>query len=207
MTGHHLEVQQTAVEGEILLLSGILALDLVGYLSSEKLHKSSVVILRAFQPLSGESDNQLTLLGYNPVAISQVAQCDMTVFQHAGLHDDFLLLYGVFLHESRVVGLSPWHCGILGMAEQLTDRIPVQFQPVANPAECVSNPVVYSLEVLYGEVESCQGCHPAVSHCIQIRGGHHVRKRIVVSLHMERLVFVMLFNNQQGCHRVKSLDS
>ena len=156
VTGHRLEVQQTSVEGEILLSSGILALDLVRHLSSEKLHKSSVVILWAFQPLSGESDNWLTLLGNNPVASSQLAQCNTTVFQHAGLHDDFLLLSGVFLHESRIVGLSPWHRRIFGMAEQLTDRIHVQFLPVANPAECISNLVVCSSEVLYGEVEICQ---------------------------------------------------
>ena len=70
------------------------------------------------------------------------------------------------------------------MAEQITDRIHVQFQPVANSAECVSDLVVCSSEILYGEVESCQGCHPAMSHCIQVRGGHHVGKRIVVSLYM-----------------------
>ena len=113
MTGRCLEVQQTSAEGEILLSSGILALDLVRHLSLEKLSKSSVVILWAFQPLSGESDNRLTLLGYNPVAISQVAQRDMTLFQHVGLHDDFLLLSGMFLHESLIVGLSPsalWDC-------------------------------------------------------------------------------------------------
>ena len=183
-----LRYNRTYVEGEILLLSGILALDLVRHLSSEKLSKSTVVILRAFQPLSGESDNWLTLLGYNPVAISQVAQHDMTVFQHAGLHEDFLLLSGMFLHESRIVSLGPRHCGIVRMAEQLTDRICVQLQPVANSAECVSYLVVCSLEILYGEVESCQGCHLAMSYCIQVRGGHHVRKRIVISLYVERLV-------------------
>ena len=187
MTGCHLEVQQTSVEGEILLLSSILALDLVRHLSLEKLSKSSVVILRAFQPLSGESDNWLTLLGYNPVAISQVVQCDMTVFQHVGLHDDFLLLLGMFLHESGIIGLGPWHCGIVRMAEQLTDRICVQFQPVANSTECISD-LVCSSEILYGAVESCQGCHPVMSHCFQVRGGHHVRKRIVVSLYAEWLV-------------------
>ena len=123
MAGHCLEVQQTSVEGEILLSSGILVLlDLVRHLSSEKLSKSTVVILWAFQPLSGESDNRLTLLGYNPVAISQVAQHDTTVFQHVGLHDDFLLLLGMLLHESGIISLGPWHCGIVRMAEQLTDR-------------------------------------------------------------------------------------
>ena len=188
MTRRCLEVQQTSVEGEILLSSGILALDLVRHLSSEKLSKSTVVILRVFQPLSGESDNQLTLLGYNPVAISQVVQCDMTVFQHAGLHDNFLLLSGMFLHESGIISLSPRHRGIIRMAEQLMDRIRVQLQPVTNSAECVSFLVVCSSEILYGEVESCQGCHPAMSYCIQVRGGHHVRKRIVVSLYVEWLV-------------------
>ena len=122
---------------------------------------------------------------YNPVAISQVVQCNTTVFQHVGLHDDFLLLSGMFLHESRVVSLGPRHRWILEMAEQLTDRICVQFQPVANSAECVSDLVVCSSEILYGEVESCQGCHPAM---FQVRSGHHVCKRIVVSLHMEWLV-------------------
>ena len=157
-------------------------------MSSEKLGKSTVVILWAFQPLSGESDNQLTLLGYNPVAISQVVQCDMTVFQHAGLHDHFLLLLGMFLHESGIVSLGPQHRGIVRMAEQLMDRICVQLQPVANSAECISYLVVCSSEILYGEVESCQGCHPAMSYCIQVRGGHHVCKRIVVSLYAEWLV-------------------
>ena len=189
MTGHCLEVQQTSVEGEILLSSGILALDLVRHLSSEKLSKSSVVILWAFQPLSGESDNRLTLLGYNPVAISQVAQCDTTVFQHAGLHDDFLLLSGMFLHESGIISLGPWHHGIVRMAEQLMDRIRVQFQPVTNSAECISDLVVCSSEILYGEVKSCQECHPVMSHCVQVRGGHHIGKRIVVSLYAEWLVF------------------
>ena len=101
-------------------------LDLVRHLFSEKLSKSTVVILWMFQPLSGESDNRLTLLGYNPVAISQVAQCNTTVFQHVGLHDDFLLLSGMFLHESGIVSLGPQHRGIIRMAEQLTDRICVQ---------------------------------------------------------------------------------
>ena len=163
-------------------------LDLIRHLSSEKLSKSTVVILQAFQPLSGESDNRLTLLGYNPVAISQITQRDMTVFQHAGLHDDFLLLTGMFLHESGIVSLGPQHHGIVRMAEQLTDRIHVQLQPVANSAEYVSYLVVCSSEILYGEVESCQGCHPAMSYCIQVRGGHHVHKMIVVSLYAERLV-------------------
>ena len=188
MTGHCLEVQQTSAEGEILLSSGILVLDLVRHLSSEKLSKSTLVVLRALQPLSGESDNQLTLLGYNPVAISQIAQCNTTVFQHAGLHDDFLLLSGMFLHEPGIVSLSPRHCGTVRMAEQLTDKICVQLQPVTNSAECISYLVVCSSEILYGEVESCQGCHPAMSYCIQFRGGHHVGKRIVVSLYTERLV-------------------
>ena len=80
MTGHCLEVQQTSIEGKILLSSGILALDLVRHLSSEKLRKGTVVILHAFQPLSGESDNQLTLLSYNPVAICQDPQGNVTVF-------------------------------------------------------------------------------------------------------------------------------
>ena len=168
--------------------SSILALDLVRHLSSEKLSKSTVVILRAFQPLSGESDNWLTLLGYNPVAIGQIAQCNTTVFQHAGLHDDFLLLLGMFLHESGIISLGPQHRGIIRMVEQLTDRIRVQLQPVANSAECISYLVVSSSEILYGEVESCQECHPAMSFCVQVRGGHHVRKRIVVSLYVERLV-------------------
>ena len=188
MTGRCLEVQQTSDEGKILLLSGILVLDLVRHLSLEKLSKSTVVILQALQPLSGELDNRLTLLGYNPVAISQIAQCNMTVFQHVGLHDDFLLLSGMFLHEPGIVSLSPQHRGIVRMAEQLTDRIRVQRQPVANSAECISYLVVCSSEILYGEVESCQGCHPAMSYCIQVRGGHHVGKRIVVSLYAEWLV-------------------
>ena len=80
MTGHCLEVQQTSVEGEILLSSGILVLDLVRHLSLEKLSKGTVVILRVLQPLSGESDNRLTLLGYNPVAILQILQGNATVF-------------------------------------------------------------------------------------------------------------------------------
>ena len=80
MTGCCLEVQQTLVEGEILLSSGILALDLIRHLSSEELSESTVVILWAFQPLTGESDDRLTLLGCNPVAVSQIAQHDMTVF-------------------------------------------------------------------------------------------------------------------------------
>ena len=80
MTGHCLEVQQTSVEGKILLSSGILALDLVRHLSSEKLSKGTMVILWVLQPLSGESDNQLTLLGYNPVAIRQIPQGNATVF-------------------------------------------------------------------------------------------------------------------------------
>ena len=142
MTGHCLEVQETSAEGKILLSSSILALHLVRYLFSEKLSKSTVVVLWVLQPLSGESDNRLTLLGYNPMAISQIAQCNTTVFQHAGLHDDFLLLSGMFLHEPGIIGLSPQHCGILRMAEQLTDRIHVQLQPVANSAECVSHLVV-----------------------------------------------------------------
>ena len=79
-TGHCLEVQQTSVEGKILLSSGILLLDLVRHLSSEKLSKGTVVILRALQPLSGELDNRLTLLGYNPVAIRQIPQGNTTVF-------------------------------------------------------------------------------------------------------------------------------
>ena len=186
--GHCHEVQQTSAEGKILLSSGILALDLVRHLSSEKLSKSTVVILRALQPLSGESDNQLTLLGYNPVAVSQIAQCNTTVFQHTGLHDDFLLLLGMFLHEPGIISLGPRHRGVIRMTEQLTDRIRVQLQPVANSAECISYPVVCSSEILYGEVESCQGCHPAMSYCIQVRGGHHIGKRIVVSLYAEQLV-------------------
>ena len=163
-------------------------LDLVRHLSSEKLSKSTVVILRVIQPLSGELDNRLTLLGYNPVAISQIAQCNTTVFQHVGLHDDFLLLSGMFLHEPGIISLGPRHHGIIRMAEQLADRIRVQLQPVANSAECISYLVVCSSEILYGEVESCQGCYPAMSYCVQVRGGHDVGKRIVVSLYAEQLV-------------------
>ena len=130
-------------------------LDLVRHLSSEKLSKSMVVILRALQPLGGESDNWLTLLGYNLVAISQIAQCNTTVFQHAGLHNNFLLLSCMFLHEPGIISLGPQHHWIIRMAEQLTDRIRVKLQPVANSAERISYLVVCSSEILYGEVESC----------------------------------------------------
>ena len=58
-----LEVQQTSFEGEILLSSGVLVLYLVGYLPLEELSKSTVVIFRMLQPLLGESNNRLTLLG------------------------------------------------------------------------------------------------------------------------------------------------
>ena len=126
MTGRCLEVQQTSVEGEILLSSSILASDLVRHLSLEKLSKGTMVILRVLQPLSGESDNRLTLLGYNPVAIRQIPQGNVTVLQHTGLHDDFLFLSGVLLHEPWIVSLGPRHHQILSMAEQLMDRICVQ---------------------------------------------------------------------------------
>ena len=58
-----LKVQQSSVEDEILLSGGILVQDLVRYLSLEKLSKGAMVILRTLQPLCGESDNWLTLLG------------------------------------------------------------------------------------------------------------------------------------------------
>ena len=117
MTVCCLEVQQTSVEGEILLLSGILVLDLVRHLSPEKLSKSTVVILWVLQPLSGESDNWLTLLGYNPMAIGEIMQCNMTVLQHAGLHNDFLLLSSMFLHEPGSISLGPQYRGVIRMAE------------------------------------------------------------------------------------------
>ena len=53
-----------------------------------------MVILWVLQPLSGESDNWLTLLGYNPVAICQIPQGNVTVLQHTGLHDVFPALVG-----------------------------------------------------------------------------------------------------------------
>ena len=74
------------------------------------------------------------------------------------------------------------------MAEQLADRIRVQLQPVTNSAECISYLVVCPSEILYGEVESCQRCHPAVSYGIQVSDGHHVGKGIVVSLDAKWLV-------------------
>ena len=126
MTGHCLEVQQTSVEGEILLSSSILVLDLVRHLSLEKLSKGTMLVLGALQPLSGELDNWLTLLGYNPVAIPQILQGNATVLQHTGLHDDFLFLSGVLLHEPQIVSLSLQHHWILSVAEQLTDRVRVQ---------------------------------------------------------------------------------
>ena len=51
MTWCCLEVEQTSVEGEILLLSGALPLNLVGHLPLEKLSKSTVVILWMLQTL------------------------------------------------------------------------------------------------------------------------------------------------------------
>ena len=188
MTGCCLEVQQTSVEGEIPLSSGVLALDLVRHLSSEKLSKSTVVVFRMLQPLCGELDDRLTLLGYNPVAICQISQGNATVFQHTGLHDDFLLLSGMLLHQPRVVSLGPRHHRVISMAEQFTDRIRVQLQPFTNSAERIGYLVVRSSEVLYGEVESHQRCHPVMSYSIQVRGGHHISKRVVVGLHAEWLV-------------------
>ena len=94
----------------------------------------------------------------------------------------------MLLHDSWIVSLGPWHHRVIGMTEQLVDRIRVQLQPVTNSAECVGYLVVRSTEVFYGEVESCQGCHPVVSYGIQVRGGHYVGKRIVVSLHTKWLV-------------------
>ena len=188
MTGWCLEVQQISVEGEILLSSGILVLDLVRHLSSEKLSKSTVVIFQTLQPLCGELDDQLTLLGYNPVAICQISQGNVTVFQHTGLHDDFLLLSGVLLLQPRVISLSPQHHQVISMAEQFVDRIRVQLQPITNSAERIGYLVVHSSKVIYGEVESRQRCHPVMSYSIQVRGGHHVSKRVVVGLHAEWLV-------------------
>ena len=179
MTGHRLQVQQTSVEGEILLSSGVLALDLVRHLFSEKLSKSTVVIFWMLQPLCGELDDRLTLLGYNPVAICQISQGNTTVLQHTGLHDDFLLLSGVLLHQLWVVSLGPQHHRVISVAEQFADRIGVQLQPVTNSAERIGYLVVHSSEVLYGEVESRQRCHPAMSYGIQVRGGHHISKRLV----------------------------
>ena len=75
-----LDIQQASVEGEILLLSGILTLYLVGYLSFEKISKSTVVIFRMLQPFYGKSDDRLTLLGYNPVAVCQISQGKAAVF-------------------------------------------------------------------------------------------------------------------------------
>ena len=163
-------------------------LDLVRHLSSEKLSKSTVVVFWMLQPLCGELNDWLTLLGYNPVAIHQISQGNTTVFQHTGLHDDFLLLLGMLLHQPQVVSLSPQHHRVISMAEQSADRIRVQLQPVTNSAECIGYLVVHSSEVLYGEVESCQRCHPGMSYGIQVGGGHHISKRVVVGLHMEWLV-------------------
>ena len=163
-------------------------MDLVRHLSSEKLSKSTVVVFRMLQPLCGELDDWLTLLGYNLVAIHQISQGNATVFQHTGLHDDFLLLSGVLLHQPRVISLCPRHHRVISMAEQFVDRIHVQLQPITNSAECISYLVVHSSEVLYGEVESHQRCHPAMSYGIQVRGGHHVSKRVVVGLHAEWMV-------------------
>ena len=83
-----LEVQQASVEGEILLSSGVLTLYLIGYLSFEKIGKSTVVVFRMLQPFCGKSDDQLTLLGYNPVAVHQISQGKAAVLQHTGLHND-----------------------------------------------------------------------------------------------------------------------
>ena len=188
MTGRCLEVQQASVEGEILLSSGAQVLDLVRNLSSEKLSKSTVVVFQTLQPQCGELDDQLTLLGYNPVAIRQISQGNATVFQHMGLHDDFLLLSSVLLHQPQVISLGPWHHQVISMAEQFTDKICVQLQPVTNSAEHIGYLVVCSSEVLYGEVESRQRCHPAMSYSVQVRGGHHKSKRVVVGLHTEWLV-------------------
>ena len=88
-------------------------LDLVRHLSLEKLSKSTVVIFWMLQPLCGELDDRLTLLGYNPGAIRQISQGNVTVFQHMGLHDDFLLLSGVLLHQPWVISLGPHTIGSL----------------------------------------------------------------------------------------------
>ena len=63
MTRCCLEVQQASVEGEILLSSRVLMLYLIRYLPSEKISKGTVVVFWMFQPLCGESDDWLTLLG------------------------------------------------------------------------------------------------------------------------------------------------
>ena len=57
-----LKVEQTSVENEIFLSSGILVLDLVRHSPLEKLGNSAMVIFQMLQPLCGESDNWLTLL-------------------------------------------------------------------------------------------------------------------------------------------------
>ena len=98
MTQCCLEVQQASVEGEVLLSSCVLMLYLIWYLSLEKISKGTVVVFRTFQPLCGKSDDRLTLLGYNPVAICQISQGKVAVLQHTGLHDNLLFLLGMFLH-------------------------------------------------------------------------------------------------------------
>ena len=73
------EVQQASLEGEILLSGSVLMLYLIRYLSFEKIGKGTVVVFRMLQPFCGKSDDRLTLLGYNPVAVHQISQCKAAV--------------------------------------------------------------------------------------------------------------------------------
>ena len=164
MTGRCLEVQQTSVEGEILLLSGVLALDLVRHLSSEKLSKSTVVIFQMLQPLCGESDDQLTLLGYNPMAIHQILQGNVTVFQHTGLHDDFLLLSGMLLDQPRVISLGPWHHRVISMGNLQTESASnSSLSPtrLSASATLLSAPQRYSMVKLNPTRDATQRCPTA----------------------------------------------